>query len=121
MTEHVLNFAIELEDDAIREMVYKNAVKSINKDIKIDILSAIFERQHYYGSSSAVKYDHKTDSVVLDNDASLKEFVIGLIKETFEEHSDEIIKMAAEILADSFKRTKKWKEVACGAIEEVSK
>lgn len=50
-----------------------------------------------------------------------KEFVIGLIKETFEEHSDEIIKMAAEILADSFKRTKKWKEVACDAIEEVSK
>lgn len=34
---------------------------------------------------------------------------------------DAIIKMAAEILADSFKRTKKWKEVACDAIEEVSK
>lgn len=34
MTEHILNFAISLEDDAIREAIYKNAEKEISSNIK---------------------------------------------------------------------------------------
>lgn len=41
-----------------------------------------------------------------------------LVKETIEEHTDELLRMAAAELVESFKKTKAWKEMATAAIKK---
>ena len=117
MTEHILNFAISLEDDVIREAIYKNAEKEISSSIKKDILNAIFESRGYiYGNDATIK--RPNGDVALSDNARLQGFAINLVKDIFNENKEEIIKLAAHELADSFKRTKKWKEAAGNVLEE---
>lgn len=115
MTEHVLNFSIGLDDDGIRKAVQESAVREINKSIKEDILNAIFKSSKYWEKATTASQGE----IVLTKDAELREFVKGLVKETIEEHKDELLRMAAAELAESFKKTKAWKELATAAIKEV--
>lgn len=115
MTEHVLNFSIGLDDDGIRKAVQETAVREINKSIKEDILNAIFESSNYWEKATATS---GSGEVTLSRNAKLRRFAKDLVQETIEEHKDEILRMAAAELADSFKRTKAWKEMATSAIME---
>lgn len=118
MTEHILNFAVEFDDEKIRDMVEKKAVDSIVADIKQQLLDAIFDNG-YYGHSAVIrKKDSCTgkETVEVSKNAKLKSWVIEVIKEDLNEHRNEIIQLAAKELAESFKRTKKWKEKTEGAL-----
>ena len=114
MTEHVLNFSIGLDDDGIRKAVQESAVREINESIKEDILNAIFKSSIYWQKATTTRHGE----VVLDRDAELRGFVKDLVKETIEEHTDELLRMAAAELAESFKKTKAWKEMATAAIKK---
>lgn len=114
MTEHVLNFSIGLDDDGIRKAVQESAVREINESIKEDILNAIFKSSNYWQKATTTSHGE----VVLDKDAELRGFVKDLVKETIEEHKDELLRMAASELVESFKKTKAWKEMATAAIKK---
>lgn len=121
MTEHILNFAISLEDDAIREAIYKKAEKEISSSIKKDILNAIFESSDYYNNytyRNGATITRPNGDVALSDNSRLQGFAINLVKDILNENKEEIIKLAAHELADSFKRTKKWKEAAGKVLEE---
>ena len=107
MTEHILNFAIEFDDERITEMVAKKAVDSILTDIELNVMNHIFQNSSY--GQRAVKLVGK-NSVKVDDKAQLKSWVADIIKEDLQKYQDKIIELAAEKLADSYKRTKQWKD-----------
>lgn len=108
MTEHIINFAIGIDDDAIIKTVQEKAVRSITQDIKVDVLNRLFEGQYY---EKAVTKSYGGE-LKLDNHARLTEFATDIVKEAMEQYKDDIIDKAAAILADSYRRTKAWKEKA---------
>lgn len=75
---------------------------------------AEFKSSNYWGKATMTSHGE----VVLDKDAEFRGFVKDLVKETIEEHKDELLRMAAAELVESFKKTKAWKEMATAAIKE---
>ena len=96
--EHIVQFAVGIDDDAIRKIVVANAEKEIIKDLKQDVANKLFEG--YYWNQNA---DPKKDP--------LSEFSKGIIEKFLKEHQEEILNKAAIHLADKLARTKKGKEI----------
>lgn len=109
MKEHILNFAIAIEDDAIINAVQSKAEKQIIEEIKLEVLSKIFESNKYYGEK-VVSIDRYSGKTVVDKNAILNEFAKCIIKESMESFKDEIVELAANRLVESARRSKKWKE-----------
>ena len=116
MTDHIVSFAIGIDDQAIINSVQKSAEKQIINDIKQNVLGQIFVNRYGYRTAPTTKDGHG-NTVLDENNAELSEFAKELVKETLAENKDTIVAMAAEKLAESFKRTKAWKD----ATEEVLK
>lgn len=114
MTEHILSFSIGLDDASIIENVKRVAEKQIINDIKADVLNKIFEGRYY--NHKAVTTDNYTGNVKLDSCAGLNDFAKDIVKSAIADMKDEIVERAAEKLADSYKRTKVWKEKAEGIV-----
>ena len=110
MTEHILNFAVGIEDDRIVDSVMKNAENSIINDIKKSVIDRMFADRRGYYNSSACELDKRTDSYKVKSDAVLSDMSKDIIEKVFAENKDRIIELAAKELADSYKRTKAWKE-----------
>ncbi len=107
MTNHIVNFAIGIDDEAIMKTVQENAASQIINDIKADVLNRIFTAKYYNQKAVSKSWDGKMQ---LDRDAILSDASEKIIKEAFAEYKEEIIERAAKSLADSYKRTKAWKE-----------
>ena len=110
MTEHILNFAIEFDDERITKMVEKKAVDSILTDIEKNVMNNIFQSDYFGQQAVRVVDNYGEKSVKVDANAQLKDWVTNVIKEDLQKHRDKIIDLAAEKLADSYKRTKRWKD-----------
>lgn len=93
--EHIVQFAIGLDDNAIRERIEKRAEEHILKELTQDTKAVIYKRNAYSNSFS--------------NEPTL--FFNDKLDAFFKENEDKIIKMAAERLADRLSRTKKAKEI----------
>ena len=98
--EHIVQFGIGIDDDAIREIVMKKAEKSIVEDLKKDIRSEII-REIFVCDSDWYRKERKID---------LQDWVKDLVEKTLKDNKDQIIKMASERLADKMLRTKAVKE-----------
>lgn len=96
--EHIVQFAIGIDDDAIVKKVSENAEKEIIKELKQDVANKIFEA--YYWNKNA---DPKTDR--------LSNFSEHIVLSFLEENKEDIITKAAALLADRLARTKKGKEI----------
>lgn len=96
--EHIVQFAIGIDDNAIRERVVANAEKEIIKDLKQDVANKLFEA--YYWNQNA---DPKKDP--------LSDYAKGIIEKFLQQHQEEILERAATHLADKLARTKKGKEI----------
>lgn len=61
-----------------------------------------------------IAFDFDDEKVKSNIEKTIEKQVVAerIIRAIFLEHKDEIIEKAAYILADSFKRTKAWKEAA---------
>lgn len=92
--EHILQFGVTIDDDAIQKKVMQNASIEITKELKNELF------YFRYGDPSGLKPE-----------------VVDIIKGVIEQNKDEIIKLAAHEVAETMKRSKKYKEIM-KAIEE---
>ena len=102
--EHVIQFGVSIDDDAIQKRIVENAEKVITEDIKKEVMGKIFEKDRY--SYGVVDKFHLSD--------------IGerIIADAVMEHKDEIIKLAAQMVAEKVFRSKKWKDKYSEVTEE---
>lgn len=106
--QHVVNIAFDFDDDRVKMITEKAVAQDMDSIIKGIILDKIApEKYSYYGG----KKDRNWESF----NNKLKESIDAIMKE----HKQEIIDLAASKLADSFKRTKVWKEKAGKELEEI--
>ena len=117
MTDHIVSFSVGIDDDKIVDCIQKNAVKQITNDIRLTVMNEIFANRWSY-RKSAVKINDEDKLEVSAGDAELTDFAKDVIKEAINDCRDEIIKQAAKELAESFKRTKAWKEAAADVFKE---
>lgn len=94
--EHIIQFGIGIDDERIKNSIEDAAVKEVAKDLKNAILTP-----GYYGRSGDL--GEKTQEIV---------------KEVIEGYKDEIVERAAQIVAETIKRSKKYKEVVANLGEE---
>jgi len=87
--EHIIQFGVTIDDDAIKKRVESAAVKEIAEDLR----NQIFAINTWNGAIRG--FNDTTESIV---------------KNVFAEYKDEIIRLAAEMVADSMKRSKAYKE-----------
>ena len=103
--EHIVQFAVGIDDEAIKKKIEEHAVEHIEKELKRDIANKIFRSNYYKGNADPTL-------------SPLSEFSAEIVKDVMATYKDEIIQRAAELLADSYKRTKAWKETTEGVINK---
>lgn len=96
--EHIVQFAVGIDDNAIVNKVEEHAEKEIITSIKQQVVNKLFESR-YYGCNA----NPKTDSLSLFSETLIKEFLV--------EHEDEIVSKAAEYLATKIARRKSSKSL----------
>lgn len=101
--EHIVQFAIGIDDDKIRETLERAAVNDIEQSIKKDVLNKIL-----------YTYLHRDANFQED---PLSSFTEKILRDLFEGWKDQIIQKAGELLCDYLKRTKAVKDL----VEEVKK
>ena len=87
--EHIIQFGITIDDERIKSSVESAAVKELAGDLK----AQIFSMNRWTGDINGF------NAVVED-----------IVKDVFAEHKDEIIRLAAELVADSMKHSKVYRE-----------
>lgn len=104
--QHVINIAFDFDDEKVKTIAEKAIEQDMNNIIKGIILDRIAPEQYSY-------YGGKKDR----NWESFNNKLNGRIDVILTERKQEIIELAATKLADSFKRTKVWKEKAGKTLE----
>lgn len=99
--EHIVQFAIGIDDEAIRQRVINCGYDDVVKQLMIE-----------------AKREMRVDSRYYSRD-SWKDIVNDALHDYFDENKDLIINLAAEKLADSYKRTKAFKETMTKKTEEL--
>ena len=87
--EHIVQFAIGIDDEAITKRIQENAEKIITQKIQQDVEKCIFDTDYYGNKKDRLNYKAET-----------------IFKDWLESHSDEIIKCAVEVLASNMMKTK---------------
>lgn len=104
--QHIVNIAFDFDDDKVRSIAEKKCQDSMDEIIKEIILDQIAPlRYSYYDKKETRDFGWMQRKL----DVAMNAYIEG--------HREEIIDRAAEKLADSFKRTKVWKEKAKEAME----
>ena len=99
--EHIVQFAIGIDDKAIQNRIEEYAYGDVLDKLSKNAVDSIFAHTN--------AYSRETMWNTLMEDA-LRSFL--------EERKDEIIDKAAHMLADRFQRTKKYREAMGDAIEK---
>lgn len=99
--EHIVQFAIGIDDKAIQNRIEEYAYRDVLDKLSKNAVDSIFAHTNAYSRETMWK--------TLMEDA-LRSFL--------EERKDEIIDKAAHMLADRFQRTKKYREAMGDAIEK---
>ena len=93
--EHIVQFAIGIDDDRITQRIEETAEKQIVETLTQEIRNKIFQSNYFNGKATAKD--------------SLSAFTTGLIEEFLETHKDEILNKASVHLAEKLSRTKAGK------------
>ena len=96
--EHIVQFAIGIDDEAIRKRIEQTAENQIIDSIKSDVTDQIFRKSNW------------------KNETQLHSWVKDIVVEAILEHKDEIIKSAAMELCDYMKRTKAVKQAVAETV-----
>ena len=102
--EHIVQFAVGIDDDRIRQICEESAAKQIIDDVKV----------FSHGKESA--WSNKLN----ENPSKLKDLFVEEIDKFIKEHSDEILQSAVQEVVKNFARTKKFKDAIGTAIEEIN-
>lgn len=95
--EHIVQFAINIDDEAIKKAVLENGIKTIEAQIKRDIVNKVFEAR-YYGDNANPQVDR------------LKNWAQDIVRDMFAENKDAIINQAAVVLAEKMGKSTKVRE-----------
>lgn len=96
--EHIVQFAIGIDDEAIKKRIEQTAEMQIVDGIKEDISDKVFRKGRW-------------------DETQLQNWVKDLVVDAVLEHKDDIIREAASMLCEYMKRTKAVKEAVAGAVE----
>ena len=99
--EHIVQFAINIDDKAIQNRIEEHAYSDVLDKLTKNAVDSVFRNTSAYSRENMWK--------TMMGDA-LQSFL--------EERKDEIIDKAANMLADRFQRTKKYREAMDAAIEK---
>lgn len=99
--EHIVQFAIGIDDDAIRKRVIESAYNDVVKQL-------MEEAKKETRLSHSSYYQKQTWSDLIDR--ALRGYI--------DEHKDVVIELAATKLVESYKRSKAFKEAMGKAMEE---
>lgn len=100
--EHIVQFAIGIDDEAIRNRITESAEKQITESIKKDIERNIFRKEW--------------NSINVDKN-NPQEWVKDMVKKVIEANKDQIIEAAVAELARNMAKTKAVKEAIAKEIE----
>lgn len=100
--EHIVQFGIGIDDDAIVKRVSENAERQIIYDLEKKVAKAVFKYGDYY-------YDR-------DDIKGVQPQFEKMFKAFLDEHKDEIIELAVKQLTDKLSRTKAVKEAVVESI-----
>ena len=95
--EHVIQFAVGIDDDRIVNLVEENASKQIIGDLKQQVANRIF---------SANYYDKNADP----SRDQLSEASVKIVSDFLKDNKDNIVERASEILADKMFKSKTIRE-----------
>lgn len=101
--EHIVQFAISIDDDKIKRNIENGLEKQVTNKIKGDCMKALV------GKKSITNCDYTQ---------KLKEMIDDNIQNFLAENKDEIIKIAADKLSEKLSRTKAVREAVNKSIEE---
>lgn len=99
--EHIVQFAIGIDDKAIQNRIEEYAYKDVLDKIVKETMDTVFAHTNAYS-----------------RDTMWKNLMEDALQRFLEERKDEIIDKAANTLADRFQRTKKYREAMGDAIEK---
>lgn len=99
--EHIVQFAIGIDDDAIKKRVIEGAYNDVVKQLLKEAKKEVGLEGPYYNPSG-----------------NWKRIIEEALRGYFDENKDTIIELAASKLAESYRRTKAFKEKMTSAIEE---
>lgn len=100
--EHIVQFGITIDDNAIINTIVQKAEKSILDEIKDAIKKAMFKRGRYY------------------DETEVHTWIKDELDKFLENHKDDIISLASEKLADKLSRTKRVKDEVNKVLEVLS-
>ena len=107
--EHIVQFGIGIDDEAIRKIIMEKAEKSIVEDLKKQIRTDIDNQIFVIDRGWCGKDERKI---------GLQDWVNDLVTKTLEDNKKQIIEMASEKLADKMSRTKVIKEAMAEKVRE---
>ncbi|WP_270197977.1 peptidase U32 [Bifidobacterium pseudocatenulatum] len=99
--EHIVQFAIGIDDKAIQERIKEHAYSDVLAKLTKNAVDSVFAHTSAYS-----------------RDIMWKTMMGDALQSFLEERKDEIIDKAANMLADRFQRTKKYREAMGVAIEK---
>ena len=105
--EHIVQFAIGIDDDAIKKNLEESAVKQITKNIQADVEKAMFNSRYSYGYGQPSEVDKD----------SPKEWVVEMVKDVIDANKDQIIECAITELTKNMMRSKTVREAVKGAMD----
>ena len=94
--EHILQFGISIDDDAIRKQIEKSATQTLVTDLKKDVKGKMFNG---WGDMTPR----------LEN----------IVRDVLNDYKEEIIKQSVEQVVDSIKRSKKYREALVDVASQV--
>lgn len=100
--EHIVQFAIGIDDDAIRKRVIDCAYEDVVKHLMDEAKREVHLTHSYYRTK-------ETWSGIIDH----------ALRDYFDENKEMIVNLAAEKLVESYKRTKAFKEKMSMAMEDI--
>ena len=100
--EHIVQFAIGIDDEAIRKRVIDCAYDDVVKQLMAEAKKDVGLTHRYYRPTE-----------------TWRDIIDHALQDYFDENKDLIINLAAETLAKSYTRTKAFKEKMAAVMEEI--
>lgn len=97
--EHIVQFAINIDDKTIQNRIEEHAYRDVLDKLAKEATDTVFAHTNAYSRENM-----------------WKTVLVGALQRFLEERKDEIIDKAANMLADRFQRTKKYREAMGAAI-----
>ena len=107
--EHIVQFAIGIDDEKIINKVYDTAEQQIISDIQRVVMNRLFDTPNYY-SSPKRDANPKKDP--------MSDFAKEVIGEVLLQYKDEIIEKTARYLTDRVASRKAFKDMVNQIVEE---